>query len=150
MQRTEALALEPNTIVRDTKYGLVGLFTRVTQYDEVEVGHEYDGGGFDYWPLDTLELAPTTAPAQSPAGDEEYIIRALAGPCGEMNPRESHAVFLNDSMGATGTPAYCVAIIDALRAGLSWSAALENAAPRATRVVVDPDNPGHEAEVDAT
>lgn len=149
MQTEEALALAPDTIVTETTYGLTGLFLRVTHGVAAEVAHEYDGGGFDYWPLDTLELAPTTAPAGD--GDEEYVIKALVGPCGEMNPRESHAVFLADSMGATGTPAYCVAIIAALRAGLSWSAALENAvAPRATRVVVDPDNPGHEAEVDAT
>ena len=55
-QAREALeALEPGTPVVETEYGLIGRIVKVT--GEVEVDHDYDGGGFDFWPIASTRAA---------------------------------------------------------------------------------------------
>lgn len=57
MTLEEAQQLPHLTYVRETKYDLIGVFERVCDNGwEVEVTHQHDGGGFDFWPIETLEV----------------------------------------------------------------------------------------------
>lgn len=58
MTREEAAQLQIGTRVRETRTKLEGTVAHVGQR-EVEVNHEIDGGGFDFWPIETLEVVPS-------------------------------------------------------------------------------------------
>jgi hypothetical protein len=56
----DAMALEPGTLVREREFGLEGRFVGVGVTGlYAEIDHDYEGGGFDYWPLRTLEVIVT-------------------------------------------------------------------------------------------
>lgn len=51
MTKDQAAQITPGTVIIETEYGLLGRFVRVGDSGcEVEVDHDYDGGGFDFWP----------------------------------------------------------------------------------------------------
>jgi hypothetical protein len=56
MTTEEAKQLTPGTKVRETEFNLEGTFEELGKSGlEVQVSHNYDGGGFDFWPIETLE-----------------------------------------------------------------------------------------------
>jgi hypothetical protein len=55
----EARKVQPGTHVRETEYDLHGRFVRLCDSEGdlyAEVDHDYDGGGFDFWPVASLEV----------------------------------------------------------------------------------------------
>ena len=59
MTLEEAQALPYLTYVRETTHDLTGVFERVCDNGwEMQVSHQYDGGGFDFWPIATVEVHP--------------------------------------------------------------------------------------------
>lgn len=55
-----AMQVPKGTKVRETEFGLEGEFVRLcSEGEEIEVNHDYEGGGFDFWPRASVEVAVT-------------------------------------------------------------------------------------------
>lgn len=109
----QARTLAPGTVLRCVEMDIYGTFRRLCDNGrEVEVDHNYDGGGFDFWPLGTLVVVP--------GGLDALEARAAANvvPAPTQDERRAAAIAALPDPDPAGTEAHWLELVELMESDM--------------------------------